>query len=82
MVDATTPATITEIDPGLNGQEIMIICTGGTLDFDNSQMNGSNLVLPTAIVSLPAGGSIKLMYVSAMGNWIHMESVTTVVNPN
>ncbi len=74
--------TITEIEAGLNGQEMIIVCTGGTLVFDNSQMNGSNLVLPSATVSLPTGGSIKLMYVSAMSNWVHLESVTTVVNPN
>ena len=79
---AGSTSTITEIDAGLNGQEMMIVCTGGTLVFDNSMMNGSNLVLPSATVSLPAGGSIKLMYVSTLGNWIHMESVTTVVNPN
>ncbi|MEQ8553697.1 MAG: hypothetical protein RIC06_03280 [Cyclobacteriaceae bacterium] len=79
---AGSTATISEIDAGLNGQEMMIVCTGGTLVFDNSMMNGSNLMLPSTSVSIPAGGSIKLMYVTTLGNWIHMESVTTVVNPN
>ncbi len=83
MIDATgTNATITQIDPGLNGQEIKVVCTGGTLEFNNSQFNGSNLVLPSFMVTLPTGGSIQLMYVSSMGNWIHMGSVTSAVNPN
>ena len=66
----------------MNGQEMMMVWTGGTLVFDNAMMNGSNLMLPSTSVSIPAGGSIKLMYVTTLGNWIHMESVTTVVNPN
>ena len=81
MFDAGTTFTITGIDAGLNGQEMLIVCTGGSLQFDNTG-GGSNLVLPSGTMSLPTGGSIKLMYVSAMGNWVHLESVTTVVNPN
>ncbi len=82
MFDATGGATITSIDAGLNGQELLIVCTGGSLTFDNQQMNGSNLVLPTGGVILPAGGSIKLLYVASTSRWIHLESVTDAVNPN
>ncbi|XOV94526.1 MAG: hypothetical protein ACFHWX_07435 [Bacteroidota bacterium] len=54
--------TLYNIDPGVNGQEIIIICLGSGINFDNS-LGGSNIFLPSTPITIRRGGSLTLMYV-------------------
>ncbi|MEQ8556135.1 MAG: hypothetical protein RIC06_05840 [Cyclobacteriaceae bacterium] len=77
---------LTGIEAGIDGQEIIFVNVGsGQFTFDNSRGDGSNLFLPSAIVTLQRGGTLTLMYVddkdAGFGGWVPLAGVGSVQVP-
>ncbi len=85
-INAADIFTLTAIEDGINGQEIVFVNIGsGRLDFDNSA-GGSNLFLPGAVpLQINRGGTLTLMYIqddtTGFKAWVPMAGVGSPAAP-